>query len=105
MVFVGLEGDSLEYTLRLRHEVGDSDTWQTATAQGLQDAWLVANERQGPPLTTSGFGPPRDGWEGRIDWILVGGPIAVRSVETVLHNDQGRYPSDHYPVAARLEIQ
>jgi endonuclease/exonuclease/phosphatase family metal-dependent hydrolase len=84
---------------------GDSDTWRTATAQGLRDAWLVATERRGPPLTSSGFRAPPDGWEGRIDWILVGGPIAVRSVETVLHNDQGRYPSDHYPVAARLEIQ
>ena len=82
-----------------------SDTWRAATGQGLQDAWVVAEERRGPALTSSGFGPPRPGRKGRIDWILVGGPIGVRSVETVLHNDQGRYPSDHYPVVARLEIQ
>ena len=98
-------GSSVVVTGDFNAIAGDSDTWQTATAHGLRDAWLIASERKGPPLTTSGFGPPRDGWKGRIDWILVGGPIAVRSIETVLHNDQGRYPSDHYPVAARLEIQ
>ena len=82
-----------------------SDTWRVATGQGLEDAWVVADDRRGPALTSGGFGPPRDGREGRIDWILVGGPISVRSVETVLHSRQGRYPSDHYPVVARLEIQ
>ena len=75
-----------------------------ATSHGLDDAWVVADERRGPALTWSGFGPPDDGVTGRIDWILVGGPIGVRSVETVLYNDGGRYPSDHYPVTARLEL-
>ena len=83
----------------------DSDTWQTATAQGLKDAWMIADERRGPALTSAGFGPPPAGREGRIDWILVGGPIGVREVQTVLHSDGGRYPSDHYPVVARLEIE
>ena len=83
----------------------DSDAWRELTAQGLDDAWVVAGERRGPALTMSDFGPPRDGNAGRIDWILVGGPIGVHSVETVLHNDKGRYPSDHYPVVARLEVR
>ena len=61
-------------------------------------------KRRGPALTLSDFGPPGDAVAERVDWILVGGPIGVTSVETVLHNDGGRYPSDHYPVAARLEI-
>ena len=82
----------------------ESDLWRIATSHGLDDAWVVADERRGPALTWSGFGPPDDGVTGRIDWILVGGPIGVRSVETVLYNDGGRYPSDHYPVTARLEL-
>ena len=81
----------------------ESDLWRIATSHGLDDAWVVADERRGPALTWSGFGPPGGG-VGRIDWILVGGSIGVRSIETVLHNDGGRYPSDHYPVAARLKI-
>ena len=32
VVFESLEGESLEYTLRLRHEVGESDTWHTREA-------------------------------------------------------------------------
>ena len=82
-----------------------SDTWRALTSGGLEDAWVAADERVGPPLTSSGFGPPREGRVNRIDWILVGGPVGVRSAETVLHNDEGRYPSDHYPVVARLEIE
>jgi len=82
-----------------------SELWRNATGQGLRDAWLVADERRGPALTLSDFGAPDEGRIERVDWILVGGPIGVRSVETVLYNDRGRYPSDHYPVAARLEVR
>ncbi|MDO8270528.1 MAG: hypothetical protein Q7U82_01225, partial [Gammaproteobacteria bacterium] len=60
---------------------------------------------EGPPLTSNGFGPPPEGREGRIDWILVGGLVTVERAVTVLHSVDGRWPSDHYPVAAELVIQ
>ena len=82
-----------------------SETWRAATAQGLRDAWLAAAERLGPARTSSDFRPPEQANEGRIDWILVGGPIGVRSVETVIDHEGGRYPSDHYPVLAHLELR
>ncbi len=82
-----------------------SETWRAATGQGLQDAWLLAGERIGPPRTSNDFRPPELANPGRIDWILVGGPIGVRSVETIVDHDEGRYPSDHYPVAAHLDLQ
>ena len=82
----------------------ESDVWELATSHGLADAWVLADERRGPAMTRSDFGPPENGYAERIDWILVGGPIGVRSAETILHNDGGRYPSDHYPVTARLEL-
>lgn len=81
-----------------------SETWRAATEGGLQDAWVIARERRGPAVTASGFGPPPKGWDGRIDWILVGGRVSVPSVETVVHSEGGRYPSDHYPVLARLRV-
>ncbi|MCH7531219.1 MAG: hypothetical protein IIB36_05565 [Gemmatimonadetes bacterium] len=65
----------------------------------------MSDDRQGPALTLSDSGPPDDSRTERVDWILVGGPIGSRSVETVLHCDRGRSPSDHNPVAARLEIR
>ena len=82
-----------------------SETWLAATGRGLRDAWLLAGERIGPPRTSSDFRPPELANPGRIDWILVGGPVAVRSVETVVDHDGGRYPSDHYPVVARLDLR
>ena len=82
-----------------------SETWRAATGQGLRDAWLLAGERIGPPRTSNDFRPPELANPGRIDWILVGGPIGVRSVETIIDHDDGRYPSDHYPVVARLDVR
>ncbi len=82
-----------------------SETWREATAQGLRDAWLAAGERLGPARTSSDFRPPGQAHEGRIDWVLVGGPIDVRSVETVIDHEGNRYPSDHYPVVAHLELR
>ena len=82
-----------------------SDTWRAATGQGLSDAWVVAEERLGPARTSSDFRPPERANEGRIDWILVGGPIRVRSVATIIDHDEGRYPSDHYPVIAQLDLR
>lgn len=82
-----------------------SETWHAATSDGLRDAWVVAEKQEGPPLTSNGFGPPPEGREGRIDWVLVGGPVTVERAVTVLHSVDGRWPSDHYPVAAELVIR
>ena len=67
---------------------------------GCGMAWVVAIEQRGPTTTYGDFRAPGDELTERVDWILVGGGIDVRWVETVLHNDDGQYPSDHYPVAA-----
>ena len=97
-------GSAVVVTGDFNASAGDTETWRIATEKGLRDAWLAAGERRGPPFTSNGFGPPPPQdqvW--RIDWILVGGPLIVRIAQTVVHDDNGRYPSDHYPVAARLD--
>ena len=97
-------GSAVVVTGDFNASAGDTETWRIATEQGLRDAWFAAEERRGPPFTSNGFGPPPphdEVW--RIDWILVAGPLVVRTAQTVLHDDDGRYPSDHYPVAARLD--
>lgn len=99
------EGSAVIVTGDFNASAEDTETWRIATGQGLRDAWVVADKRRGPPFTSNGFNPPPPGEVWRIDWILVGGPVAVRMAETVLHNDSGRYPSDHYPVAASLELR
>lgn len=84
---------------------GTSEAWRAATGQGLRDAWVIAPERRGPPFTSNGFGPPPPEGDWRIDWILVGGSIDASSVSTVVRNEGGRYPSDHYPVFATLRVR
>ena len=41
----------------------------------------------------------------RIDWILTRGPVTALSSEIVTYERGGQYPSDHFPVAARLRIR
>lgn len=39
-----------------------------------------------------------------IDWILFRGELFVEYAEIVTYNKDGRYPSDHYPVYAKLKF-
>jgi len=79
----------------------ESEPYKILAAQ-LTDAWLAAAQKAGPEGTMSGF---RGGAGGRrIDWIMFRGPWTALYVETVTYNEDGRYPSDHYPVFAVLEL-
>jgi len=78
----------------------DSDAYRELTAN-LTDAYKEAGERSGPEGTFHAFkGTPG---ADRIDWILFRGPWRVTRVETITRNDNGRYPSDHFPVLAELQ--
>ncbi len=66
----------------------------------LQDARKTATSQVGPTGTTHGFrGKPGSH---RIDWILYRGPWNVETFETSTYNQEGRFPSDHFPVIAHL---
>lgn len=71
-------------------------------ATRLKDAWDTAGVRFGPAQTVHGFTGKASR---RIDWILYNAPWSVRSAETVDDNQDGRYPSDHFPVSAVFETQ
>jgi len=72
--------------------------------RGFRDAWTEAPETVGPPVTWSAFRDPIPDSNRRIDWILYRGPVTASKCETILYNEDGRYPSDHYPVQAWLSI-
>lgn len=64
----------------------------------LDDAWISASKHNGPEKTFHNFtGTP----DRRIDWILYRGFRAL-TVQTITTQQNGRYPSDHFPVAAVL---
>ena len=81
-----------------------STPWETLTSGGLSDAWLKAEQKAGPEHTFGSFAPPKEAQKDRIDWILFKGPIKATRCETDTYNENGRYPSDHYPVSAELRL-
>ncbi len=85
---------------------GENPAYATLTADRfLRDAWLAVGKTSTPPqrgtATFNDWGRFPLG-EARIDWILVGGGWSVERSEIVGFAPGGRYPSDHFPVVARL---
>ncbi|PTY02895.1 endonuclease [Opitutaceae bacterium EW11] len=71
----------------------------------FQDAWTRAQHRTGEGLGTfNDFGKTPQGGT-RIDWILFRGPWESESAEIATDKTGTQYPSDHYPVAARLRLR
>jgi endonuclease/exonuclease/phosphatase family metal-dependent hydrolase len=82
-----------------------SDPWRVLTAAGgLHDAWCAAKAHSGPECTFNGFKPLEPGAKGRIDWILVPPSAQVDSCTIVDRTPDGRFPSDHFPVVARIAL-
>lgn len=67
-----------------------SDCWQ-ALKKSEVDAG-TANEFKGSKSTA------------RIDWILVTPEFQVDTIDIIYDNENGIYPSDHYPVLANLKL-
>ncbi len=75
-----------------------------AIAAEMKDSRLTAATKTGPDGTSSGFGGRTTG--GRIDWIFLRGAVKALESETIVRpSPEGRYPSDHFPVLAVLELQ
>jgi endonuclease/exonuclease/phosphatase family metal-dependent hydrolase len=67
---------------------------------GLVDTWLTAAQRTNDGLNTfHGYQPPQRAGE-RIDWILARAPQAVTETAILDYAENGRTPSDHFPVTA-----
>lgn len=82
---------------------GTSDPWKEIT-KTFTDSWLTAELQVGPEMTFGGFMEPVVDRVNRIDWIVYRGAILVKKCETVLYEEHGRYPSDHYPIYAEMVI-
>jgi len=85
---------------------GDFNTTADKPAHGvltktLTDAWHGGAPRQGPDFTFHGFTGKGDR---RIDWILTRG-FTVERIATIDTHRGEVYPSDHYPVVARVRFE
>jgi endonuclease/exonuclease/phosphatase family metal-dependent hydrolase len=69
----------------------------------LKDTWHSAAEIRGPRIPTfHNFKGPRPPGDERIDWILTRGPVQANWIEIDTFNQNGQYPSDHFPVTTEL---
>lgn len=72
-----------------------------ALASSLKDVWQSVSAPKGPASTFHAFtGAP----DRRIDWIFTRGFSPI-SVETLTRHAGARYPSDHFPVVARIAFR
>lgn len=72
---------------------------------GFRDTWHLARERRNAEYNTfNGFAPPKREGQ-RIDWILIRGEAEVAWSEIVTFARDGQFPSDHFPVVARLRLR
>lgn len=84
------------------NEPPDAQVHQELLGEGspLTDTWRALHPTEENPPTQHNFnGEPRGS---RIDWILATPPFRVKAVEIVTYNQEGRYPSDHFPYLAEV---
>ncbi|WP_250876533.1 endonuclease/exonuclease/phosphatase family protein [Luteibacter anthropi] len=84
---------------------GDFNTGPDSEAHALltktlKDAWIAAPTHDGPDATFHNFTGKTDK---RIDWVLYRG-VEAKSATTVTTSKDGRYPSDHFPVAVDFTL-
>ncbi len=82
--------DSPVHELLATGEYGLRDTWQT-----------LRRAESDQSMTHHGFvGVPQ---KGRLDWVLLSRHFVARDAAIIRDQFGGRYPSDHFPYAARVE--
>jgi endonuclease/exonuclease/phosphatase family metal-dependent hydrolase len=83
---------------------GGSEPYRLLTGpDAFADTWKTA-ARRGPAYGTLGdWRPPVPGAD-RLDWVLTRGAARTDWTKIVTYRKGGRYPSDHFPVIARLSI-
>lgn len=73
--------------------------------KGFTDIWSsAATKKGGAHGTFNGFGKFSLG-NARIDWILARGHVQINSAEVIETIYNGLYPSDHFPLLAKLKIR
>lgn len=88
------------------NEAPDADVHKVLTdpAIGLCDTWRAAGGSCGPEsFTHHGFtGAPK---ASRIDWILASPGFSVKDARIIRYQEDGFYPSDHFPYLVDLSLQ
>jgi endonuclease/exonuclease/phosphatase family metal-dependent hydrolase len=87
----------------------ESDVYAFLTGKkevdGLKGSFVDVWRALGHPEESTFHVFTGQGVRGRIDWILVSPEVKIKKVFLIKDKPGGRYPSDHFPVIASLEIR
>ena len=70
----------------------------------FRDSFCRVHPGAGEVGTFNGFRPGQTGGD-KIDFVLVEAGTEVLAAEIVRSSRDGRYPSDHFPVTARVRLR
>lgn len=71
----------------------------------LRDTWPLAATRRNAEFNSfNNFQPPQKAGK-RIDWILLHGQADITASEIVTFEQNGQFPSDHFPVVTWLSLK
>ncbi|GHH97780.1 endonuclease/exonuclease/phosphatase family protein [Neobacillus kokaensis] len=87
------------------NESNHSESYKVIVEEGpFSDTWFMAEERINEKLGTfNDFSDPSGGKD-RIDWILVRGSTGVGTSKIVGDCQEGKFPSDHFPIVVELQM-
>ncbi len=83
------------------NDLPGSEPHRIVTARYV-DAWQRFHPGGAEADTWHGFSG--EGQRGRLDWVMISQEITVLDIEIICTSYDGNYPSDHFPVRARLSI-
>ncbi len=85
---------------------GANPAYDILTEDGfLKDTWKLAGSRENAEYNSfNNFEEPRKNGQ-RIDWILCRGDVEVKSEGIVVFQENGQWPSDHFPILAHLVLK
>ena len=84
--------------------VGESNPAARAMAQSFRDTFRVIHPDAQEAGTFNGFKPGSTRGE-KIDYVFVEPDTEVLSADIIRTSVNGRYPSDHFPVIARIRVR
>lgn len=85
------------------HKLFCGETGDTDYAGHFVDCWQAAGKPEINAGTSNKFSDIKN--RDRIDWILTTPDFSINNAEIIYYNENGRFPSDHYPVQAYVQLK
>ena len=82
------------------HELFCGKTGTPDIRGNFVDCWQACGKSEVNAGTSNNFNGVKN--KTRIDWILATPKFEVKNINIIYYNENGRYPSDHYPVLTEL---